>query len=222
MAKMNSASSSATKAVAEKIANGSSAKAQTAIQSPSLAVGTKGDNLVVVPGLREITPDIIPAMMPHFDSGHYRIEDPLNPPDTLPQANESQFNRGMTIYQGAQRALKLVGAAMDTTREKFTVVGKHAKAVGAGIASATEIEKVKGHYLDYQSQLQVTQQKGIGLDIAQVKTVVDRNVAVHSKEELNQKLTQASIKTQDSQLKTIESQEKLNAFKNQLGEYLPK
>ncbi|HEY9799244.1 MAG TPA: hypothetical protein V6D25_02710 [Leptolyngbyaceae cyanobacterium] len=33
--------------------------------------------------------------------------------------------------------MKLTGAALDLTREKFTVVGKHSKAIGAGIQAAT-------------------------------------------------------------------------------------
>jgi chromosome condensin MukBEF ATPase and DNA-binding subunit MukB len=111
---------------------------------------------------------------------------------------------------------------MDTTREKFTVIGKQAKAIGAGIQAATEIEKVKGNFLDYQTQLEVTQQKGVNFDVAQTKTFTDRNIAVHTKTDLAERLKQAEIKAQESAAKTLEAQGKLNAFKQQLGEYLPK
>jgi hypothetical protein len=47
----------------------------------------------------------------------------------------------MGIYEGTQRALKLTGAAFDTTRERFTTLGKQAKAFGAGVKAATEFER---------------------------------------------------------------------------------
>jgi len=77
-----------------------------------------------VPGLVGITPDNIAGMMPQFQENSYAISEPLNPPETLPQVTEAQFDKGMGIYEGTQRALKLTGAALDTTRERFTVVGK--------------------------------------------------------------------------------------------------
>jgi len=101
--------------------------------------------------------------MPQFQESSYAISDPLNPPENLPQVTEAQFDKGMTIYEGTQRALKLTGAAFDTTHERFTVIGKQAKAFGAGIKAATEFEKVKGDYLDYQGQLENNEQKGISL-----------------------------------------------------------
>lgn len=121
---------------------------------------------------------------------------------------------------GATRSLKLTGAALDLTREKFTVIGKHSKAFGAGIQAATEIEKVKGNYLDYLNQKEVTTQKSVALDVSQVKTIADTNISVYSKDELNQKLLQAQIKAEELRLKTVESQGNLASFKAQLGDYL--
>lgn len=126
----------------------------------------------------------------------------------------------MKIYEGAKRSLKLTGAALDLTHEKFTVIGKHSKAFGAGIQAATEIEKVKGNYIDYLNQKEVTTQKSVSLDVNQVKTVTDTNISVHSKDELNQKLLQAEIKASELRLKTIESEGKLTSFKAQLGDYI--
>ncbi|MBW4565994.1 MAG: hypothetical protein KME32_33940 [Mojavia pulchra JT2-VF2] len=223
MARLNNASKAAAETVAEKIAKGGKAttpQTSNVVQMPSLATDVKGNVAVNVPGLHTLTPDLIPASLPQFQQTDYRISDPLNPPENLPQATEAQFNSGMAIYEGAQRALKLTGAAFDTTREKFTVIGKQAKAIGAGIIAATEIEKVKGNFLDYQTQLEVTQQKGITFDVAQTKTVTDRNIAIHTKTDLAEKLKLAEIKSQESAAKTLLAQGKLNAFKQQLGKYL--
>jgi hypothetical protein len=224
MARLNNASKAAAETVASKIAGGNKTATQqlnNAVQMPSTTIADNGNVAVSVPGLNDITPNLIPASLPHFHYLNYKIEDSLNPPDSIPQATEAQYEKGMAIYAGAQRALKLTGAAFDTAREKFNVIGKQSKAIGAGIIAATEAEKVKGNFLDYQSQLEITQQKGVNLGVNQVKTVTDRQIAVHTKADLAEKLKQAEIKSQESQLKTLEAQGKLDVFKQQLGQFLP-
>ncbi|HYX18980.1 MAG TPA: hypothetical protein VE944_32440 [Nostoc sp.] len=217
MAKIDTTKAAA-QAVAEKLARGkqNSASSNNSISANSATIAIDSR----IPGLLTVTPDLIPGMMPPFQPNQYQISDPLNPPENLPQATQSQFDKGMKIYEGSTRALKLTGAALDLTREKFTVIGKHSKAFGAGIQAATEIEKVKGNYLDYLSQKEVTSQKSVTLDVSQVKTIADTNISVYSKDELNQKLLQAQIKAEELRLKTVESQGNLASFKAQLGDYL--
>lgn len=225
MARLNNSNKTAAEAVASKIAGGSkttTSQPNNVVQMPSIATDVKGNVNVNVPGLRVLEPDLVSGSLPHFHPEKYYITDPLNPSDNLPQVTEAQYQRGMAIYEGAQKALRMTGAAMDTAREKFTVIGKQAKAFGAGIQASTELERVKGNYLDYLTQLEVTQQKGVNFDVAQTKTFTDRNIAVHTKTDLSEKLKQAEIKAQESTAKTLEAQGKLNAFKQQLGEYLPK
>ena len=220
MAKIDTTKAAA-KAVAEKLAgrkqNGSFSSNSTSANSATSATVPIDSR---IPGLMTVTPDLISGMMPAFKPEDYRINDPLNPPETLPQATQSQLDKGMKIYEGSTRALKLTGAALDVTREKFTVISKHSKAFGAGIQAATEIEKVKGNYLDYLNQKEVTTQKSVALDVSQVKTIADTNISVYSKDELDQKLLQAQIKAEELRLKTVESQGNLANFKAQLGDYL--
>jgi len=204
----------AAQTVAEKVAKGKKESVNTNTASTTSAIDTR------IPGLLSVTPDLIPGMMPAFHPEKYHVADPLNPPETIPQATQAQFDKGMRIYEGADRALKLTGAALDLTREKFTVVSKHAKAIGSGIAAATEIEKVRGNYIDYLSQKEVTEQKSVTLDINQNKTIADTNIAVFTKDELAQKLKQAELKAEETRLKTIEVEGKLTSFKQQLGDYL--
>jgi len=214
--------------VAQKIAGGSKAKATTATaEKPfgneiaySPAVNTATPAAFVVPGLpSHITPDAVVGMMPKFEESAYQISDPLNPPETLPQATEAQFDKGMTIYEGTQRALKLTGAAFDTTRERFTTLGKQAKAFGAGVKAATEFERVKGDFIDYQGQLQTNEQKGIALGVSQHKTVTDRTAATHKTADMDEKLKQAEIAAELARATTQDKQNKLDEFRKSLGEY---
>jgi hypothetical protein len=175
---------------------------------------------VVLPGLpTNITPDAIAGMLPKFNESEYAITDPLNPPETLPQVTEAQFDKGMTIYEGTQRALKLTGAAFDTTKERFTTLGKQARAFGAGVKAATELERVKGDFLDYQGQLQTNEQKGIALDVSQHKTTTDRAKAIHDKSSLDEKLLQAEVAAELARAQTRDKQNKLDEFRKSLGEY---
>jgi transcription initiation factor IIF auxiliary subunit len=172
-----------------------------------------------VPGLVGITPDAVAGMMPQFQETSYAISDPLNPPESLPQVSEAIFDKGMTIYEGTQRALKLTGAAFDTTRERFTVVGKQAKAIGVGIKAATEFEKVKGDYLDYQGQLETNEQKGISLGVSQHKTVTDRTAASFDTATMDEKLKQSQLAAELARANTRDKQNKLDEFRKSLGEY---
>jgi len=215
------------KAVAEKIAGKGSTKSTSAVadkipvaSSPIVSSSSNSAGFsTTVPGLVGITPDAVAGMMLHFQENSYAISDPLNPPESLPQVNEAQFDKGMTIYEGTQRALKLTGAAFDTTRERFTVVGKQAKAFGAGIKAATEFEKVKGDYFDYQGQLETNEQKGISLGVSQHKTVTDRTAAVHTTASLDEKLKQAEIAAELARASTQDKQNKLDEYRKSLGQY---
>jgi hypothetical protein len=213
------------KAVAEKIAGKKTSKStsavadKTPVASSPIVNSSKTGFSTVVPGLIGITPDAVAGMMPQFQENSYAISDPLNPPETLPQVTEAQFDRGMTIYEGTQRALKLTGAAFDTTRERFTVVGKQAKAFGSGIKAATEFEKVKGDYLDYQGQLETNEQKGISLGVSQHKTTTDRTAAVHTTASLDEKLKQAEIAAELARASTQDKQNKLDEYRKTLGQY---
>ena len=222
--RLSSARKTAAKNVAQKIAGGSKAKGTTTtvVEKPvALALPTgNASTAVVLPGLpTNITPDAIAGMLPKFNESEYAITDPLNPPETLPQVTEAQFDKGMTIYEGTQRALKLTGAAFDTTKERFTTLGKQARAFGAGVKAATELERVKGDFMDYQGQLQTNEQKGIALDVSQHKTTTDRAKAIHDKSSLDEKLLQAEVAAELARAQTRDKQNKLDEFRKSLGEY---
>jgi hypothetical protein len=222
--RLSGARKTAAKNVAQKIAGGSKAKAATIDQPVATSAITfptpNATTAVNLPGLpSNITPARISGMLPQFDESAYQITDPLNPPETLPQATEAQFDKGMTIYEGTQRALKLTGAAFDTTRERFTTLGKQAKAFGAGVKAATEFERVKGDFIDYQGQLQTNEQKGIALGVSQHKTVTDRTAATHTTASMDEKLKQAEIAAELARATTQDKQNKLDEFRKSLGQY---
>ncbi|MBW4549332.1 MAG: hypothetical protein KME25_33725 [Symplocastrum torsivum CPER-KK1] len=179
---------------------------------------TKGNAIasVTVPGLPSLIPDQIAAQMPQFSPESYQVSDPLNPPTSIPQVSQTDYDVREGIYQGGIRALKLTGLGFDLTREKFTVIGKQAKAFGAGIKAATALEAVKGDYLDYQSQVENTSQKSIALGTNQHKTTVDQTKAGYSEQEMNEKLEQARIAADLASEQTREKQSSLDQFRKQL------
>ncbi len=225
--KLARSTKSAAKTVTDKIAKGKSKPKDGLVPvTPSKPTNSSqptatGNSAIAVPGLPSsltLTPDKVAGMMPQFNVEAYAITDPLNPPETLPQVTEADFDKRMGIYEGAQRALKLVGASFDTTGLKFVAIGKQAKAFGSGIKAATEIEKVKGDYFDYLSQVETTAQKNVAYGVAQYKTTSDTDKAVHDKSSLDERLNQASIAADSARATTRDKQLKLDEFKKSLGE----
>jgi hypothetical protein len=88
---------------------------------------------ISIPGLMEFTPDNIQGMLPQFDEGSYQVSDPLNPPESMPQVSQQQYDKSEGIYQGGIRALKLTGMAFDLTKERFTTLRKKVSAFGSGV-----------------------------------------------------------------------------------------
>jgi hypothetical protein len=99
-------------------------------------------------------------------------------------------------------------------------LGKQAKAFGAGVKAATEFERVKGDFMDYQGQLQTNEQKGIAARRcpAQDRTT-DRTAATHKTADMDEKLKQAEIAAELARATTQDKQNKLDEFRKSLGEY---
>lgn len=174
-----------------------------------------------IPGLPALIPDQISAQLPTFNPESYKIADPLKPNPSIPQVSQIDFDSGEAIYQGGIRAAKLTGLAFDLGNEVYTTVGKQVKAFGAGIKAATAIKAVEGDYYDYLSQVETTDQKSISLSTNIYRTDVERDVAVHTQSELDEKLDQAEIAADLARTKTQEKQSSLNQFKSQLGTLTP-
>jgi hypothetical protein len=222
----NRKAAKAAKAVAEKLTAGvtgvQDSKVSANSNSPAITATNTTTNQpisasIAVPGLSRLAPDAMVKMIPSFDENAFNVADPLNPSESIPQISEAQHDRNVAIYSGGIRALQSIGLAYDLTREKFTVIGKRAKAVGAGYKSLTEIEKATGDYLDYQNQTETTAQKATSLDVSRHKTLTESQSAVHSKTQLDEKLKQASLDAQRASLVTQDKQNKLLEFQKELG-----
>ena len=198
----------------------SSTPAKSASTPTTAIAPTKSNDIasvsVSVPGLPTLIPDQIAAQMPQFSPESYQVSDPLNPPTSIPQVSQTDYDEREAIYQGGIRALKLTGLGFDLTREKFTVIGKQAKAFGTGIKTATALEAVKGDYLDYQSQVETTSQKSIALLINQHKTTTDQTKSTYSQQEMDEKLELARIAADLAAEQTKEKQSGLDQFRKQL------
>lgn len=203
--------SSATKkadAVAAKLGGKTrTTKAKAAIANPTKVADAE------IPGLIELTPDAIASAIPQFDPGAYAVADPLAPSADLPQVSEVDFDRGMKIYDGANRALDMTGAAMDLTAKRFAVTGKQAKAIGQGLKALTAIETTKGDFLDWQSAIESTKQKQTGLEVSRHQTSQGELAAVELKVELDERLEQAKVRAETARAKTQQALAQLDELK---------
>lgn len=223
--RLSSNRKNAAKAVADKIAGKTSSAATTNTLAPALSVplssksttGATSLSDISVPGLMDFTPDKIEGMLPQFDDSKYQVADALNPSESIPQVSQQHYDKSEAIFQGGTRALKLHGLAFDMGKERFTTLGKKVKAVGAGVKLATDIERVKGDFLDYLNQGETNKQKNIALNVAVHKTGTDTQKAGYDIQTLDEKLEQARIA---ADLATAQTQEKLSGlteFQKQLS-----
>jgi hypothetical protein len=125
----------------------------------------------------------------------------------------------MTIYEGTQRALKLTGAAFDTTRERFTTLGKQAKAFGAGVKAALSLSGSRRLHRLSRSTSDQRAEGNQPLGVAQHKTTTDRTAATHKTADMDEKLKQAEIAAELARATTQDKQNKLDEFRKSLGEY---
>lgn len=217
MPRLSSASKKAANSVASKLSNNASSSTTASNPVTQASAIAKSQTSVVVPGLMEFTPDNIQGMLPQFDEGKYQVTDPLNPPADMPQVSQQQFDKSEAIYQGGIRAIKLTGLGFDLAKERFVTLRKKVSAFGSGVKLATEVEKVKGDFLDYLNQGQVNQQKNIALGVATHKTTTDTQKAVYDVQSMDEKLEQSRIAAELAKAQTTEKLSGLQEFQKQLS-----
>ena len=217
MARLSSASKRASEKVAAKLSgNGYNSTSASNTATTASAI-TNSQTSVSVPGLMEFTPDNIQGMLPQFEDGKYQVNDPLNPPESIPQVSQQQYNQSEAIYQGGLRALKLTGMSFDLAKERFTTLRKKVGAFGSGVKLATEVEKVKGDFLDYLNQGETNKQKNVALGVSYHKTATDTQKAVFDVQSMDEKLEQSRAAAEMSALQTQEKLSGLSEFQKQLS-----
>ena len=216
MPRLSSASKKAASSVASKLSGNTATSVKPSNPATQASTIAKAQTSVVVPGLMEFAPDNIQGMLPQFDEGKYQVTDPLNPPD-LPQVSQQQFDRSEAIYQGGIRALKLTGMGFDLAKERFVTLRKKVSAFGSGVKLATEVEKVKGDFLDYLNQGEINKQKNVALGVNQHKTTTDTEKAVYDVQSMDEKLEQSRIAAKLAKAQTTEKLSGLQEFQKQLS-----
>lgn len=217
MPRLSSASKKAANNVASKLNTNAASSVNSSNPATQASAIAKAQTSVVVPGLMEFTPDNIQGMLPQFDESKYQVGDPLNPSADIPQVSQQQFDKSEAIYQGGIRALKLTGMGFDLAKERFVTLRKKVSAFGSGVKLATEVEKVKGDFLDYLNQGETNKQKNVALGVSQHKTTTDTQKAVYDVQSMDEKLEQSRIAAELAKAQTTEKLSGLQEFQKQLS-----
>lgn len=217
MPRLSSASKKAAAAVASKIGGNASNVPPTSNPATTASAIAKTTSDIYVPGLINFTPNDIEGSLPSHMDASYQVVDPLNPPETMPQVSQQQYDKAEAIYQGGLRALKLTGLSFDVVKERFSTLKKKVSAVGAGVKLATEVERVKGDFFDYLNQLETNKQKNLALSVSQHKTTTDTQKAAYDIQSMDEKLEQSRIAAELATLQTQEKLSGLNEFQKQLS-----
>lgn len=162
-----------------------------------------------------MTPDGL--KLPKWDPAKYEITDPLNPPATLPQISDQEYEARSTTVKRAINAVKLTGSCFDLYRERYNTDGKYYKAVTSGVLAAGEYSKLEGALIDYQVARENVSQKQLSLGVAIASTQHQSELTNFTKKDLEEKLKQAQIKSESEQVKTHQALNNLKELKSQLG-----
>ena len=203
------------KKAAEKVK--STTKSTTKTTANTGLAQTSAGRELTVQGLSELTPGTVHESMPHFDPGSYSITDPLNPSPTLPRVTDDQFEKNKLIYKETQNALDSTGLAMDTAKKRFEVVGKQAKAIGAGIDTAIAINEVKTKAVKYRTSEELLEQEFLKLDVATHRTTVATQTKNYDLAALDQEIEQARLRSEIASAKSDKLQTDLEKLTNGLS-----
>ncbi len=198
----------------------SSGRQSTASKSKSASsaiTNTPEGRELTIQGLSELTPDTVHESVPAYNPTDYNISDPLAPSESLPRVTDEQFDKNRLIYKETQNALDSVGLAMDTTKKRFEVIGKQAKAIGAGIDAATTINETKGKAVKYRTSEELLEQEFLKLDIATRQTTTATQVLDYTFTSLDEDIEQARIKSEIAAAKSNKLENDLEALTSGLS-----
>ena len=204
------------KKAADKVKS-SGRKSATAKSKSSAIANTPEGRELTIQGLSDLTPDSVHESVPAYNPSDYNISDPLAPSESLPRVSDEQFDRHQIIYKETQNALDSVGLAMDTTKKRFDVIGKQAKAIGAGIDAATVINETKGRAVKYRTSEELLEQEFLKLDIATRQTTTATQVRDYTFTSLDEDIEQARLKSEIAAAKSNKLKSDLEALTSGLS-----
>lgn len=204
------------KKAADKVKS-SGRQSKTAKSESSAIANTREGRELTIQGLSDMTPDTVHESMPTYSPTDYNISDPLAPNPNLPRVTEEQFEQNKIIYKETQNALDSVGMAMDTTKKRFDVVGKQARAIGAGIDAATVINETKGKVVKYRTSEELLEQEFLKLDIAGRQTTTATQVRDYTYTSLDEDIEQARLRSEIAAAKSNKLESDLEALTSGLS-----
>ncbi len=174
---------------------------------------------VEVPGISEFNLAEASVNTPEFPLSDYEVDDPLNPPDSLPGVTKATHSQASTKYEMANYAVDLHRQKYKLDNNIYGAIGDRAKAFDTAISTQRTIEQSKGNYIGLQSDIEGTKQSAIAYDLNRAKTYKDIASNAISKGQLALELQIQVNQLEDSQTKLDELDGELELFQKRLGEY---
>jgi hypothetical protein len=181
---------------------------------PSSSTLPTSSKVVVVEGLKVAIPDkfdltTVQGKLPKFDASKYEITDASNPPETLPQISEADYQKASEKYASSKRVLSLEQQAAQVVGEQYKVLGARFKAFGEGVKAATEAEKTEGLIIDYSIQKENNSQKSETLNVATYQTANAQRLTTYKNQVSDEQLEEIRLKAEELKLKNKNTRDKL-------------
>lgn len=174
--------------------------------TPTVSVVVEGQK-INIPDKFDLTS--VSSKLPSFDASKYDITDASNPPESLPQISEADYQKASGKYDSTKRVLSLEQQAVQVVGEQYKVLGARFKAFGEGVKAATEAEKIEQLLTEYSIQKETNTQKNEILVTSRHQTTNAKELTTYNKQVSDEQVEVARLKVEDLKIKNKTTREKL-------------
>lgn len=213
--------SSKSKEIAKEIKNGAKKTSSITPSKTDIDVNKAiSDSEVTVPGLNGFNLSKAVEHTGELDLKKFEVKDPLNPPDSLPQATTAQYSRASAIYEKTTNAAKLYRQKYKLDNEVFGAIGDRVTAINTAISSVRTKEQAKANFINYLSDTEKVKQAAIAFDLNLATTAQQLGSSAITKEQLVTELELKATNLEKTQTQLEEAKGELAIYKEKLGKYL--
>ena len=176
-----------------------------------------GEASVSLPGLADFSIDRADQFIPSTNREANQITDLLRP-QISDKLTESERDSALTEYEQGVNAERVKQKGYQYIGEQFKTETTRNDTIGEFVKVGSSIEKVKGHVLDYFTNVENNREKGAKYATAQTRANTAMAILPETIAALEESIRQAQLKKEKSYLTSQKAVHELHKLRQELGE----
>lgn len=176
-----------------------------------------GEASVSLPGLADFSIDRADQFIPSTNREANQITDLLRP-QISDKLTESERDSALTEYEQGVNAERVKQKGYQYIGEQFKTETTRNDTIGEFVKVGSSIEKVKGHVLDYFTNVENNREKGAKYATAQTRANTAMAILPETIASLEESIRQAQLKKEKSYLTSQKAVHELHKLRQELGE----